>query len=213
MTSRFMLPPFSTVKPRFIRLLARARVGCVAVLAFLLFVGFARAQTVPAAHQGVAGRLEVGAGFSGFNTDAEAHPFEYGIAAFADVKVWRSLGIEAEGRTIQFNETTNIRQDTAMGGFRYLLPWRRVVSPYAKALAGIGSADFPLGTYRGLPREHDTFSAVEIGGGAEYRLSPKFSLRGEFDYQIWRDYGRGSKGGLGLLNPGGFTVGVAYHIL
>lgn len=214
MANRLVLPPLPVVSAWIHRHASKFRAVHLAIVAVLMCVGLIHAQTVPAAQSRV-GRLDVGAGFSGFDTDAGNHPFEYGVAAFADLKFWRSLGIEFEGRTIQFDETQNIRQDTAMGGFRYVLPWRHLAIPYVKALAGVGSADFPEGTYtRGsFSRQHDTFSAIEAGGGVAYPLHGRFSLRGEYDYQMWLDYGRGPRPGYGMLNPAGFTIGIAYHIL
>lgn len=214
--STFVFHQLSAVRPGIKHVALLLRAGMAAIFACLMFAGFACAQSVPDAQYGRHQRLDVGAGFSGFDTDVDHnHPFEYGITAFVDAKVWHSLGIELEGRTVHFNEYDNVRQDTAMGGFRYQLPWRHVVTPYVKALGGVASGDFGPGTYIGGSyfRQHDTFSAMEFGGGADYPLSRRLSLRGEFDYEFWLDYGRGPRPGYGMTNPAGVTIAIDCHIL
>ena len=66
------------------------------------------------------------------------------------------LGIEAEGRDIDFGRPAGIprmRQDTGLGGLIYTWNRYRNFRPYIKYLAGVGSLDFPpSGTY-----SHDTF--------------------------------------------------------
>jgi opacity protein-like surface antigen len=121
------------------------------------------------------------------------------------------LGLEVEGRTIQFNETHNIRQDTISGGLRYIYNRGRF-APYAKALGGLGSADFPKGTYGGsIERQHDTFTVLTLGGGLDYKLAHRVYLRADYEYQFWFDYGRGiGKPGFGTINPNGFSIGASY---
>jgi opacity protein-like surface antigen len=155
--------------------------------------------------------LSAGAVFSGFQTDADTHPFMYGFGVYADYNPLPFLGVEIEGRTIQFNSQNNIRQDTISGGFRYIHNVGRF-APYAKVLGGLGSADFPKGTYDGSPgRQHDTFSAMTLGGGLDYRLTHRVYLRGDYEYQFWFDYGRGlGKPGMGTINPNGFSIGASY---
>jgi opacity protein-like surface antigen len=172
-------------------------------------------QTVPSAHQANL-RAQLGIEFSAFQTDVDLHPWEYGIGAFADINVWRSIGIELEARSIQFNEQRNVRQDIASAGLRFVVPTRRLSSrglyPYVKAMGGHGSADFPMGTYGASPlRQHDTFTTMTLGGGADYKLSPRLVLRADYEYQFWFDYGRGIEPGLGTASPTGVSVGVAYR--
>lgn len=173
-----------------------------------------RAQSPPAA-LGPPLHLQAGAEFSAYNTDVATNSWEYGIGAYADMNVWRSLGIEAEGRTIHFNEVDNVRQDTISGGLRYVFHRGRLaghpLEPYIKALAGVGSGDFPAGTYKYSLRQHDTFSVITFGGGLDVPLSHHLSVRAEYEYETWLDYGRGHEGGLGQANPTGASVGMAYR--
>jgi len=182
--------------------------GLFAAAGFVLPV---EAQTPPAASSHPA-RLSVGVEASAFNTDAVSHPVEYGIGAYADFDFLPILGIEAEGRTIQFDQVQNLRQDVLVGGPRFskrLGPAR----PYAKVLGGLGSADFPAGTLASHPQQqHDTLRMGVIGGGLDYALSRSLWVRGDYEYQIWQGYGRSNRGGVGYLNPYGVSVGISWRI-
>lgn len=170
------------------------------------------AQVAPAATSFGVGKLNVGAEFSIFQIDAYPHPIESGVGVYVDYDPRRFFGLEVEGRTIQFNETKNQRRDEISGGFRYIYNHGQF-APYAKALAGIGSADFTRGTYFGAPlRQHDTFTTMTFGGGVDYKLTHKLYLRGEYEYQYWLDYGTARRGPLGVSNPNGYSVGVSYRI-
>lgn len=191
----------------------------LSLLAFALMAGcYAEGQTPPSARM-YTPNLQVGAEFSGFDTNVAKSPapFEFGAGIYADLKVLGPVGIEAEARTIQFNQFENVRQDIASGGVRYVLDRGALAAHrtflYAKVLGGLGSADFPYGTYGSDPnRKHDTFTVLTVGGGLDYRLSRRITLRGEYEYQSWFDYGRGlGKPGFGTANPSGFSVGAAYR--
>jgi opacity protein-like surface antigen len=192
--------------------------GLSLLVVALMACCWADAQTAPAARM-YAPNFQVGAEFSGFSTDVAKSPapFEYGAGIYADLKVLGPIGIEAEARTIQFNQYEDVRQDIASGGLRYVLNRGPLAAHryllYAKALGGLGSADFPPGTYGQDPsRKHDTFTTFTLGAGVDYRLSERVTLRGEYEYQSWFDYGRGlGKSGLGTANPSGFSVGAAYR--
>lgn len=163
----------------------------------------ASAQATPA-QSGGKFSLAVGAGFSGFDTDYAVDRRMYGIAAYYDLDYGRWIGLEIEGRTIQWNQIYNLREDTIGAGGRVRLPRYRRLIPYAKFLAGIGSIDFP--PHGGpLNYTHDTFFFYDAGGGLDYKLTQHVYLRGDYEYQWWP---RWPKNG---LSPSGFTVGANYR--
>ena len=92
--------------------------------------------------------------------------------------------------------------DTALGGPMY--QFRRHhsrIRPYVKYLMGIGSIDFPNGTYY----SHDTRAVFAPGGGVDVRFWNSFSVRGEYEYQYWHQLF-----GVHDLNPNGYTIGAVY---
>jgi opacity protein-like surface antigen len=179
----------------------------------LLFVSV----TVPArsqvAHSASEGKLPltVGVGVSDYFLDWGHSRKMIGITAWAD---WRlqhmpsflnGIGIEVEGHHIAYNRPTELiqmQQDSGLGGVNY--QWRHYqrVKPYAKALAGFGSIDFPP-----FPNgySHDTRTILAMGGGADIRVWNKVSVRADYEYQFWRHIF-----GPNDLNPNGFTVGAVY---
>jgi opacity protein-like surface antigen len=160
------------------------------------------AQVAPAQNGGKFS-MAVGAGFSGFDTDYSPS-WMYGIAAYYDLDYARWIGLEVEGRTIQWNQFSNLRQDTIAVGGRVRLPRYKRFTPYAKFLGGIGSIDFPA--FPGVPNyKHDTFAFYDAGGGLDYKLAQHVYLRGDYEYEWW--HGWPPHG----LTPNGFTIGANYR--
>jgi opacity protein-like surface antigen len=151
--------------------------------------------------------LSLGAGYSNFDSDYSGRIS--GFAVWADWSFYqapgplRGLGIEVEGRDLNFARTgtvPNLRFDTIEGGPIYTFRHYRRFHPYGKFLVGFGSFDFTsdIPTY-----SHDTREFYDFGGGLDYRLTRTIWLRGDYQYQIWPNFGES-------LHPNGFTVGVAY---
>src|SRR6266568_7178971 len=185
----------------------------VPILAFL-FVSAAipaRSQVTHAASEGKL-PLTIGVGMSDYLLDWGPGRTELGITAWADWRLrhlpWylNGLGVQIEGHHIAYNEPSDLQphrmqQDSGLGGLTYQYRrWDRV-HPYVKAMAGFGSIDFPsVTTY-----SHDTRTIVAFGGGADVHVWRKFSVRGDYEYQFWRQIF-----GPHALNPNGVTVGLVY---
>ena len=144
--------------------------------------------------------LQVGGEFSIFKPDYGAQSL-LGFGVYADADLPRWVGIEAEARSLFLNKYEDkLRMDTGGGGLRVFYPYHKFV-PFAKGEIGFGSISFP---------NHPTFSHAtmiyyEIGGGVDYRLSHRVSVRGEYVYQFWPDFlGKG-------LNPYGANIGASYR--
>ena len=165
----------------------------------------ASAQVAPAESGGGSNlSVALGAGFSGFDTDY-APDHMYGIAAYADVDYGRWIGIEVEGRTIQWNQFYNLREDTIAAGGRVRLGHYGRFIPYAKFLGGVGSIDFPGFTFHLPSYTHDTFAFYDAGGGLDYKLTQHIYLRGDYEYEWWPRWPRHG------LTPHGFTIGANYR--
>jgi opacity protein-like surface antigen len=161
------------------------------------------AQVTPAQSGGSKFSLALGAGFSGFDTDYSPDRM-YGVTAYYDMDYGRWIGLEVEGRTIQWNQFHNLREDTIAAGGRVRLPRYKRFIPYVKFLGGIGSIDFP--PYPHLPNyKHDTFAFYDAGGGLDYKLTQHVYLRGDYEYEWWPRWPAHG------LTPNGFTIGANYR--
>jgi opacity protein-like surface antigen len=57
-----------------------------------------------------------------------------------------------------------------------------------------------------------SYLALAPGAGANYRLSHRWMLRVEYEYQMWRDSPGFADEPKHELTPNGFHVGVAYRV-
>ena len=119
----------------------------------------------------------------------------YGIGAYVDADFSRWLGIEAEGRWLHWNQYAGITENTYMIGPRVPIIEYKRLTPYGKFLFGMGSGSFLSGRT----------TAYAYGGGVDYRLGKKFSVRlFDMEFQSWRV--------TPTLHPYGGSVGVSYRI-
>ena len=155
--------------------------------------------------------LVVGLGGADYAIDWGPGTKMQGITVWADYYPWgmgpkvHGLGIEAEGRDLNFNRPSGIskmRQDTGMAGVIYSYPGWPDLRPYAKVLFGIGSIDFPpiVPNYT-----HDTFLVTAPAGGLDVRIWKHVWLRGDYEYQFWHH-----TFGTSDLTPMGASFGFLY---
>lgn len=169
-------------------------------------MGTVRAQVAPAAtRSGLS--LSAGGEASAFQPDyadgatAQTSPNRiYGIGAYVDMRFTRWVQIEAEGRWSRFNQYELDGQkngeDTYQVGPRIPIHTYWGLTPYGKFLFGLGGGSFLGG--------HST--VLTYGGGVDYRLSKRFTLRAfDFEYQDWRVDPT-------HLSPYGGSVGLSYKI-
>ena len=198
-------------------------VGCITAL-LMFFALPAPAQSVYSAHEDRP-RFSVGGGFSVFSPDWGPNRHVMGTTLFADYRppllpdFLSGLSLELEARDLSWNRGTYPannphvggrpglpRYDTLGGGLLYhaeRLKFHRLV-PYAKGIVSYGSLDFTLPRYPHY--SHDTRTVTALGGGVDYRLSRRLTLRGDYQYQWWPQMF-----GPNALNPNGFTVGALYN--
>ena len=117
-----------------------------------------------------------------------------GVGAFVDGRFNRWIGVEAEGRWMNWNEYVGISENSYSIGPK--IPIKRIArfTPYGKFLVGLGGGSFLNG--------HTT--ALTYGGGTDYDLSKHFVLRGDFEFQQWLVTPN--------LFPYGGSVGIGYKI-
>jgi hypothetical protein len=156
--------------------------------------------------------LVIGGGYSNFATDyGPSGTRMSAIAAWADFypqdlpAKLAGLGIEVEGRDMNYGATFRMRQTTGMGGVIYSLPHWYSFRPYAKFIAGLGSIDFPNQGTIAHPYSHDTFLVTAPAGGADIRVLPHVWIRAEYQFQQWHQ-----AFGPNDLTPNGITVGASW---
>jgi len=189
-------------------------VGLALAVLFTCVPYLAVAQTAPAAMERHL-PLAAGGGISAYNPDW-AHGHLLGETLWVDYYPTRmpwflhGLGVEAEARDLSLgrssSQPSNLREDVAGGGLIY--SWRhfRNFRPYGKLLGAYGNTEYKvtLGPY------HETRTVTIMGGGVEYRVYRGIWARGDYEYQFWPDFFKGTTPA-GKLNPQGITAGVSYH--
>ena len=197
--------------------------GCVIMIPLLSAALPASAQATYDALQTRPG-LSVGAGFSGFSQDWGFNPAVYGTTLWLDYHpplipdFLSGLSLEVQARDLQWNRGTFPatappgvagrpalpRTDTIGGGLIYHVRPQGFYrfEPYVKALASFGSIDF---TTLDPNYHHDTRTVTSAGGGLDWHVKRRLTIRGDYEYQFWPNF-------LGAtLNPVGFTGGVLYN--
>ena len=180
-------------------LLRRRSPLCIAIALLVLLA--ARSGLAQTRETATAGGifLWVGGGASGYRLQY-GETKNLGVTAYIDADTIRRLGIEAEGRWLQFRQTNEIHADTYLVGPRYHFNASRF-QPYLKSLAGLGKFNFPYSYARG------SYFVVAGGAGLDYRLSRRWSARADFEYQYWPQFT------FGAMSSGGLTVGVRCLVL
>ena len=159
--------------------------ACVFAL-YLLGAGAnpARAQVVFAGDQGGA-RLSAGALGSGSYVQYGQRKMA-GYTAVVDFDTRRRLGIEAEGRWLEYYQTANVHAETYSIGGRYRFDIGRF-QPYAKGLIGFSNFNFPYNYATGR------YLVVTAGGGVDFHLSHRIYLRAaDVEYQNWPQFTYGN---------------------
>jgi hypothetical protein len=163
---------------------ARRSVGALRTGAILAvcagLTGLAAAQVQPGGDQG---GLTVSAGATGTGYYVQYGERKMvGVTAFVDADTRRRLGIEAEGRWVEFRQSADVHVETYSIGGRYHFNVGRF-QPYAKGLVGFGDFNFPYNLATGR------YLVVTAGGGVDYRLSRRIQIRAaDIEYQDWPQF-------------------------
>jgi opacity protein-like surface antigen len=175
-------------------------------LAACLLAGSAQAQVVPSAYGRHA--LWVGGEYSNFHA---SFPYQssqrlWGIGGFADYRLTDHIGVVAEARFLRFNSFYGESEDNYLGGAHYLIKNFGKLQPYAIGLVGIARIQYPFQIGSGR------YLAIAPGGGASYSIAHKWSVRGEYEYQLWMNSPNIPYEPAHMLKPNGFNIGVAYRL-
>jgi hypothetical protein len=122
-----------------------------------------------------------------------------GMAAWIDADTIRRFGFESEMRRLEFRQTANVHAETYLTGVRYHLNLART-QPYVKVLGGYGHFNFPNNYAKG------SYFVIAGGGGVDYRLSHRWTVRADVEYQSWPQFTYGP------MNSIGANVGIRYRV-
>ena len=155
-----------------------------AAAALLAAAAAARGQVVAAGYQQGAKLSAGGTGFGEYLQYGQRRMI--GASAFVDADTKRRIGIEAEGRWLEFHQTANVHAETYSIGGRYHFDFGRF-QPYAKGLVGFGDFNFPYNYATGR------YLVVTAGGGVDFHWTRRIYLRAaEFEYQDWPEFTYGA---------------------
>jgi hypothetical protein len=126
-------------------------------------------------------RLSAGATGSGYYLEYGQRKM-VGITGFVDLDTKRRLGIEAEGRWVEYLQTANVHVETYSIGGRYHFDVGRF-EPYAKGLVGFGDFNFPYNYAYGH------YLVVTAGGGVDFHWKGRVYVRAaDVEYQDWPNF-------------------------
>lgn len=182
-----------------------------ALVLFLILLSITRHAAAQAVESATTRQLSLTAGGFGsvFNPGDSGNQFYQsgsnyliGLGTYVDVHFSRWVQIEAEGRWLRFNEYNGESMDHYLVGPRVPIHQFGRFNAYGKVLIGVGKMTFPYGY------GHGSFTALAYGGGVDYRMSRKLTIRaGDFELQQWPKWLPGS-----ALYPWGVSVGVGYRV-
>jgi opacity protein-like surface antigen len=163
------------------------------------------AQVAPSVYGGGA-NFWTGTEYSYFDSDLAGPTKTGGIGVYAIFNRDAHWSAEVSARFMSFTPSDAGVEQTYMTGPRYMLHRRGRLQPYVKALVGVGKINFPndLG--------HGSYFIYAPGGGAEYAVRPRLSIRVDYVYEFWP-----SAPGIPNLpshgvTPHGFSVGASYRV-
>jgi opacity protein-like surface antigen len=190
------------------RLQALRSICRLTTLAASLLAIATHAQVVPSATSPNHG-LWVGGEYSNIHA---GFPYQsdqrlWGIGAFADYHITSHIDAQAELRFLHFNSFYGETEDSYLAGPRYVVGRFGKLQPFAQCLAGIGKIQYPFQIGSG------SYLAVAPGAGADYRIARRWSLTGEYEYQLWPGSPDIAGEPAHMITPSGFHVGVAFRLL
>ena len=130
----------------------------------------------------------------------------YGYGVFANLRWTYHVDVEGSARWLVSNGYAGAAERTLLIGPRYIVHRFGRFEPYGKFLVGDGTIQYPFGIGT------DSYFTLAPGGGVNVRLSRRFTVRAEYEYQIWLN----SPGFAGQpnhpLHPNGVNIGAAYRV-
>lgn len=125
-----------------------------------------------------------------------------GVGTYVDLHFTHWIQLEGEARWLRFHQYAGENQDNYLIGPKVPVVRFGRGDVYGKAMIGAGKMTFPN------KYGYGTFTVLAFGGGVDYRLSRKVTLRAvDFEYQDWPKFLPGFN-----IHPYGVSVGMAYRV-
>jgi opacity protein-like surface antigen len=180
----------------------------MAALALVLLAGLAQAQVAPSA-TGPSHSLWVGAEYSNVHASFPYGSDQrlWGFGVFAGYGVASHFSVEAEARFLRFNSFYGETEDNYLAGPRYTIGTFGKLQPYAQFLVGLGKIQYPFDIGNG------SYLALAPGAGVNYRMGRRWSLRAEYEYQLWPGSPNITNEPAHEITPSGFHAGIVYRLV
>jgi len=125
-----------------------------------------------------------------------------GLGTFVDVHFTHWIQIQGEARWLRFDQYAGEHMDNYFIGPKVPIHQFGRTNVYGKVMIGMGKMTFPHNFGYG------TFTALAYGGGLDYKLSPKLTVRAvDFEFQQWPLFLNNT-----ALYPYGVSVGLGYKV-
>jgi Outer membrane protein beta-barrel domain len=125
-----------------------------------------------------------------------------GLGTYVDFHFSHWVQIEGEARWLRLHQYAGEHQDHYLVGPKVPIHQIGKMDFYGKALIGFGKMTFPN------KYGYGTFTALAFGGGMDYKLSRKVTVRAvDFEYQLWPKFLPDA-----TIRPYGVSVGMAYRV-
>ena len=165
----------------------RLKVSALLTMVSAILLASTSAARAQVAWEGYKQGAKLSAGGSGFGEYVQYGQRDMvGYSAFVDGDTKRQIGIEAEGRWLEYFQTANVHVETYSIGGRYHFDFGRF-QPYAKGLVGFGNFNFPYNYATGR------YLVVTAGAGTDFHWTRRIYLRvADFEYQDWPQFTYGN---------------------
>jgi hypothetical protein len=184
----------------------RLKFSGLAILLFLAGELSARAQVAPSARVGGI-PLGISFGISRYYLDYGPGRYMEGAVFRAGAPFFHGFGLDVSARSIFMftpESLTRMQQTTYLAGVFYESRPFRGLRAFGRFGGGLGTIEFSS-TNPFYTTGSSTVYAPS--GGFEYPIVDKVYLRGEYEYQFWKNFQ-----GPNFLNPRGVTLGVTYYL-
>lgn len=180
---------------------------CLILMAGLSSPSFVRAAT----HQ--AGNWYTRALWAGGEYENYYASFPYqsgqrltGAGAFLDYHLPARIGLEGEVGLLRWNSYHGESEASYLAGPRYTAGQWGKFQFYGQCLAGYGHMHYPYKI------GNEQYFALAPGGGVNYRFAERWTLRAQYEYQLWFGSPGYTNEPSHQLKPNGLRVGLVFRL-